>query len=86
MGKRVISIQSRFDKSCFDMNSSSEIAQKFHSLQDKFAIELEKHFGQILFLSQVHETIYISKELSCIETTLYRNDHKLLMDLISTYL
>ena len=45
MGKPVVSIQSRFDTSCFDMNSSGEIAQKFHSLQDKFAIELEKHFG-----------------------------------------
>ena len=31
-------------KSRFDTNSSSEITQKFRSLQVKFAIEQEKHF------------------------------------------
>ena len=29
----------------FDTNSSSEIAEKFRSLQVKFAVEQEKHFG-----------------------------------------
>ena len=37
-------IQSRFDTSRFGTSSSSEIAQKFRSLQVKFAIEQEKHF------------------------------------------
>jgi len=31
-------------------NSSSEIAQKFRSLQEKFAVEQEKHFGSIFFV------------------------------------
>ena len=34
----------------FDTNSSSEIIQKFWSLQVKFAIEQEKHFGWISFV------------------------------------
>ena len=29
----------------FDTNPSNEIAQKFRSLQVKFAVEQEKHFG-----------------------------------------
>ena len=33
----------------FDTNSSSETAQKFRSLQVKFASEQEKHFGWIFF-------------------------------------
>ena len=41
----VISIQSCFNTSRFDMNSSSEIAQKFCSLQAEFAHAQEKHFG-----------------------------------------
>ena len=50
----------RFDK----------IAQKFRSLQVKFAIEQDKHLGEYSsFLSQVLETIYTSKELTCIEMT-----------------
>ena len=60
-------IQSRFDT-----NSSSEIAQKFLSLQVKFAIEQEKHFVGVNILrslSQVRETIDTSKELN-----LHRND------------
>ena len=32
-GEPVVSIQSRFDTSRFDMNSSSDIAQNFRSLQ-----------------------------------------------------
>jgi len=44
----------------FYTNSSSEIAQKFRSLQVKFAIEQEK---------QVRKTKYTLRELTCIETT-----------------
>ena len=29
----------------FDTNSSSEVAEKVQSLQVKFAVEQEKHFG-----------------------------------------
>ena len=34
----------------FDTNSSSETAQKFRSLQVKFPIEQEKHFGWIFYV------------------------------------
>ena len=34
-----------FETGRFDTNSSSEIAQKFWSLQVKFVIEQEKYFG-----------------------------------------
>ena len=47
---KVVSIQSRFDTSRFDTNSGSEIPQKFPSLQVKFAIEQENHFGRIFFV------------------------------------
>ena len=43
--KTVISVQSRFETSRFDTNSSNEIARKFRSLQVKFSREQEKHFG-----------------------------------------
>ena len=43
--KTVVSIQSRFETSRFDTNSSNEIARKFRSLQVKFSREQEKHFG-----------------------------------------
>ena len=38
------------DTSRFDMNSSSEITQKFGLLQINFAAEREKHFGWIFFV------------------------------------
>ena len=58
----VVSIQSRFDTSRFDTNSSSEILGEY-----------------LRSLSQVRGTIYTSNEqtcieMTCIETTLYRND------------
>ena len=34
----------------FDTNSSSEVAEKVQSLQVKFAVEQEKHFGWIFFV------------------------------------
>ena len=40
----------RFDASHFYTNSSSEFAQKFRSLQVKFAVEQENHFGWIFFV------------------------------------
>ena len=40
----------RFETGRFDTNSSSEIAQKFWSLQVKFVIEQEKYFGWIFFV------------------------------------
>ena len=43
--KTVVLVQSRFETSRFDTNSSSEIARKFPSLQVKFSREQEKHFG-----------------------------------------
>ena len=43
--KPVISIQSCFNTSRRDTNSSREISQKVRSLQEKFAIKQEKHFG-----------------------------------------
>ena len=43
--KTVVSVQSRFETSRFDTNSSSEIARKFPSLQVKFSREQEKRFG-----------------------------------------
>ena len=43
--KTVVSVQSRFETSRFDTNSSNEIARKFRSLQVKFSREQEKHFG-----------------------------------------
>ena len=43
--KLVVSIQSRFNIGLFDTNSSSEIEQKFWSLQVKFEIEQENFFG-----------------------------------------
>ena len=43
--KTVVSVQSRFETSRFDTNSSNEIVPKFRSLQVKFSREQEKHFG-----------------------------------------
>ena len=43
--KTVVSIQSRFESSRFVMNSSSEIARKFPSVQVKFSREQKIHFG-----------------------------------------
>ena len=43
--KTVVSVQSRFETSRFDTNSSNESARKFRSLQVKFSREQEKHFG-----------------------------------------
>ena len=51
-------IQSRFDKSRFDTNSSSEITQKFRSLQVKFAIEQEKHFVSVNILRSLSQ-VYV---------------------------
>ena len=48
--KPVISIQSCFNTSRLDTNSSSEISQNVRSLQEKFAIKQEKHFGWIFFI------------------------------------
>ena len=41
----VTSVQSHFNTSRFDINSSGEIVQKFCSLQVEFVHEQEKHFG-----------------------------------------
>ena len=46
-------IQSRFDT-----NSSSEITQKFRSLQVKFAIEQEKHFVSVNILRSLSQ-VYV---------------------------
>ena len=52
----------------FDTNSSSEIAQRFRSLQEKLAHKQEKHFAKYVkqFTSRLNK--FLSKRV-CIETT-----------------
>ena len=60
-------MQSRFHKSCFNMNFSWETAQQFWSLQVQFAHEQEKIIFDVnnyfsVILGRVHETIYALTE------------------------
>ena len=60
---KVVSIQSRFDTSRFDTNSSGEIAQKFDYFKEILQLNKKNILGEILrSLSEVRETTYTSKE------------------------